>query len=77
MQDHPPHVSVLGIQVGPGPSRVTFFSTSNDTVGNLLDNVMLVRVEPTVIPEPSTVLLLVTGLVGVGAARRWRRYRKV
>ena len=65
--------SILATVSAVNPSRVVFFNAGGDNVGNLLDNVSLTRLEARAVPEPSSLLLLVTALIGVGASLRRRR----
>lgn len=65
--------AVLGVNV-LSFSRIVFDNTtSEDSVGNLLDNVRLERREPNSVPEPSTLMLLLPALLGLGIALRRRR----
>ena len=65
--------AVLGVNV-LSSSRIVFDNTtSQDSRGNLLDNVRLERREPNSVPEPSTLMLLLPALLGLGIALRRRR----
>ena len=65
--------AVLGVNV-LSSSRIVFDNTtSQDSRGNLLDNVRLERREPNRVPEPSTLMLLLPALLGLGIALRRRR----
>ena len=73
------HTDLAGLAGEPLPTRIGFLFDSLDAVDNLyegwyVDDVTLFDSATPPIPEPSTWLLLSTGLLGVGAACR-RRFR--
>lgn len=74
------HADLSALAGIPDPIRVGFlFDTvdqySNDYEGWYVDNVRLSDGETPPVPEPSTLVLLSTGLVGVGVALRRRMFR--
>jgi hypothetical protein len=60
--------------VNAGQLSLSFYTTGNDNVGPMLDNVMITRTAPTsTVPEPSTYALMAAGLAVMGAVARRRR----
>ena len=50
-----------------------FAADSRDNIGMLLDNVLAESVDTAPVPEPSTLLLLGGGLIGLGLYRKNRK----
>jgi PEP-CTERM motif len=57
----------------PTTTYLTFTSNTPGDVGDLLDNVLLTSSSTTRVPEPSSLILLSLGLLGLGVVTRLRR----